>query len=113
MHARHLIILAAALGAALVAGTPVYAVQDDAGNGMCDKLGRGLSNALTGWVEIPYNIEQGIKRPNPVGYGVAGLFKGVAVGVGRTAIGIIETLTFWLPVPSGYAPIIPDPPYMS
>ena len=115
MNARNMIMVAAVLASiGLAAGTtPVYAAQDEAGNAMCEKLGRGLSNALTGWVEVPYNIEQGMKRSNPVGYAFAGLFKGLAVGVGRTAIGVIETATFWLPVPAGYAPIIADSPYFS
>ena len=77
------------------------------------KLGRGLANLTFGWLEVPQNLDNGYaQRPDDV---ATGLFTGVAAGlvktVQRTGVGAYETLTFWLPLPAEYEPILPPLKY--
>ena|SRR3989338_4223228 len=95
----------------LVLVAPCWAETTTTPDAMFVKLGRGVSNVLTGWLEIPYGVKTSFERTNPVGTTVTGLIKGTAIGVGRTVVGAVEVVTFWLPVPADYAPIMPDPEY--
>lgn len=71
------------------------------------KLGRGLANIVTGWTELPITISQNYKKR---GHNIAGAFYGLPVGivrgVSRTAIGVYEIVTFPLPIPEHYKPIM-------
>ena len=61
------------------------------------KLGRGLNNALTGWIEIPDHMYEVSKEHN-VGMGMTyGAVKGAAYCTARTTAGAIEAGTFMLP----------------
>jgi len=59
------------------------------------KLGRGLSNILFGWAEIPRTFDQKLKEGRPLQYlvGVVPVL-GTARAVMRTATGVFETVTF-------------------
>jgi len=59
------------------------------------KLGRGLSNILYGWGEIPVTMDRGIRQGRPFAYvfGVAPVL-GTARAVMRTATGVFEVATF-------------------
>lgn len=70
------------------------------------KLGRGLLNVITGIVEIPKKViltskKEGIK----IGL-TRGLLDGAKAGLVRTASGIYEALTFPIPAPVDYAPMV-------
>ncbi|MBN2097381.1 MAG: exosortase system-associated protein, TIGR04073 family [Candidatus Omnitrophica bacterium] len=70
------------------------------------KLGRGLVNTITGVVEIPKKVYTVSKNDN-VALGLTwGLVKGVAVGMLRTAAGLYETVTFPIPAPADYEPMM-------
>lgn len=70
------------------------------------KLGRGLTNAVTGIVEIPKKVILISKNDN-LGLGLTwGFIKGSAVGLLRTAVGLYETITFPIPAPADYEPMI-------
>ena len=76
-----------------------------------EKLGRGVSNIAGGWLEIPLNIGKRYDLHDTgtslaVG-AIAGLFKGVV----RTGVGVYETLTFFIPLPRDFAPILPTLEY--
>lgn len=81
----------------------------DAGNlfeGVTTKLGRGVVNTATGWIEIPSQIvkghDQGFIDNNllrPVGI-LQGVVSGVVHATGRTFSGIIDIATFWTADPS-------------
>ena len=67
------------------------------------KMGRGVVNVLTGWIEIPKQIHLGSQEENPViGIG-AGMLKGAGLTLLRGGVGIYEALTFPIPCPKGYA----------
>ena len=79
------------------------------------KLGRGLSNLTFGWLEVPQNLDKGYEqRPDDV---ATGLFTGAVAGLGKTVqrmgVGAYETLTFWLPAPAEYEPILPPLKYFT
>ena len=70
------------------------------------KLGRGVANILTGWVELPKNIYDTSVEDNPLSGMTIGLAKGVGMTIVRTGAGVYETVTFPFPIPEGYAPVI-------
>ena len=80
--------------------TPSFA--QDAGK----KLGRGLVNVLTGWIELPKNIYNTSVQSNPFAGITVGLAKGLGMTVVRTGAGIYETATFPFPLPQDYKPIL-------
>jgi len=70
------------------------------------KLGRGLVNTVTGVVEIPKKVIM-ISKDDNILLGLTwGLVKGTTVGMLRTASGVYETVTFPIPAPADYEPII-------
>ena len=76
-----------------------------------DKLGRGLSNALGGWLEIPLNVGKRYSTSDTGASFFTGLAHGVFKGVVRTGVGLYETATFFLPYPEEFAPILPTLQY--
>lgn len=71
------------------------------------KLGRGLANVLSGWAEIPKEIYDRSKDSETLGAIVfTAPVVGVAKAFGRTAVGVFEVVTFFLPVPEDYGPIV-------
>jgi putative exosortase-associated protein (TIGR04073 family) len=73
-----------------------------------DKLGRGVVNTAFGVVEIPKQI---VKRALDTGCAsgyISGLFVGTGYFVLREMAGIYEIVTFPIPIPEHYAPVI-DP----
>ena len=66
---------------------------------MTKKLGRGLANILTGWIELPKNIYDTSVEENPLAGITIGTAKGVGMTIVRTGAGIYETITFPFPLP--------------
>ena len=59
------------------------------------KLGRGLSNILFGWAEIPMTFDRNLKKGKPLAYlvGVAPVL-GTARAFMRTGTGVFEVVSF-------------------
>lgn len=59
------------------------------------KLGRGLSNVMLGWAELPVTFDKKMKQGKPLGYlvGVVPVL-GSARAVMRTSTGVFEAVTF-------------------
>jgi len=70
------------------------------------KLGRGLSNTVTGWMELPIEIYKGSKVPGHIGGLIYGLPIGIVKAATRTFVGVYETITFALPYPNDYESIL-------
>ncbi|NUP88199.1 MAG: exosortase system-associated protein, TIGR04073 family [Candidatus Sumerlaeia bacterium] len=75
------------------------------------KLGRGLLNTLTGFLEVPKRIAQVWRDTDPVTGAVVGTIEGLGWGVARTATGIYDVVTFPIPVPANYEPMM-QPEYV-
>ena len=67
------------------------------------KAGRGVTNLLTGWIELPKQIHMGSQEANPVSGLAWGLVKGVGLTVLRGGVGIYEAVTFPIPYPKDFA----------
>jgi len=69
------------------------------------KLQRGLTNSVTGWLELPYNIFSEVVFGSRTPF--VGMVTGIVIGTGktiqRTGIGVFETATFYIP---NYDPIM-------
>lgn len=109
------LFLAFALGLMALAPTTSYAArttEEDVYRENTDiqkifhKLGRGIVNVLTGWVEIPKNVAQEWRETDPFTGTVLGLVKGVGWAVARTFAGFYEVISFPFPVPRNYEPIM-------
>lgn len=75
------------------------------------KLGRGLANLLLGWTEIPLNIQKWYSKSDTGGSFFTGLAHGLFKGTVRTGVGAYETITFFLPYPEDFKPILPTLEY--
>jgi len=76
-----------------------------------EKLGRGLSNALMGWLELPLGVHRHYTKADTGPSFLTGAAHGVVKGFVRTGVGLYETVTFFLPYPENFAPILPTLPY--
>ena len=104
---RKIIFPLVAIAAALFAGGCTGPEQ---------KLGRGLSNTfeIVRMGELRRSIEQNAVLPTP-GYGYYGFIHGVDRSLQRTGIGLLEVVTFPVPMPT-YKPMFsksfaPDPAF--
>ena len=70
------------------------------------KLLRGAVNTLTGWIELPKNIYDKTVEDNLATGLTAGLIGGVGMSVVRTGTGVYEVITFPVPCPENYEPIL-------
>lgn len=70
------------------------------------KLGRGLVNILTGWVELPKNIYKATTEDNLFAGLTIGLAKGIGMTVVRTGAGVYDTATFPFPLPENFKPLL-------
>lgn len=76
------------------------------------KLGRGLANCLTFPIEIPNQISKTNNCEGPCAAATVGLVKGIVMAGFRAVVGVYEVVTFPIPIPDCYAPILTDPEYM-
>jgi putative exosortase-associated protein (TIGR04073 family) len=67
------------------------------------KMGRGVVNVLTGWLEVPKQIHLGKQEENPLAGVGRGILKGASLTVLRAGVGMYEALTFPLPYPKAFA----------
>ena len=75
------------------------------------KLGRGVANTLTGWIELPKNIYSTSVEQNAFSGMTLGLAKGAGMTLVRTGAGIYEIATFPFPLPENFKPIL-EPEYV-
>ena len=94
------LVIAIVMVMVLALATASYA-QDPA-----KKLGRGLANILTGWIELPKNIYDTSVEDNPLAGLTIGLAKGIGMTIVRTGAGIYEVVTFPFPIPEDYGPVL-------
>jgi len=100
MKIMKLFVICLVIAAMFGMATQCYA-QDPA-----KKLGRGLGNILTGWVELPKNIYDTSVEENVLAGITMGLMKGVGMTIVRTGAGVYETVTFPFPIPEDYQPVL-------
>ncbi|MFL6527237.1 MAG: exosortase system-associated protein, TIGR04073 family [Chthoniobacterales bacterium] len=105
---KNLIVFAFIVGFACVAAADI---QDPPSNdhGPTRKLGRGVSNVLFGWSEIPHTIAQVNEREGNSAAGGYGVVRGVGRAFMRFGTGVFDVVTFPFPAVRGtYYPPLPD-----
>lgn len=106
-------MIVAALSCAAIAGAERFGdeYRDDSAFGkMGEKLGRGTANVFTSVVEVPKNISNEWRKSDPVTGFVVGSVKGCGWWGVRTVVGAFEIVTFPVPVPANYEPLM-EPAY--
>ncbi len=106
------VVLAAGLWMAAFC-SPALAVGSelDTAGGVMSKLFRGIANTVTGWIEIPKQVSLTWQESGPGSGMTWGLLKGFGWAVARTGVGAYEVVTFPMPIPEGYRPIM-QPTYV-
>ncbi len=105
MKAKLLCVL---LATTFAAATATFAEKEDqpAGHNALRKLGRGFANLLFGIVELPNQITKATSEHGGAGGVTYGIGKGFARWIGREVTGVYEVVTFPVPFPKGYKPIM-------
>jgi len=80
--------------------------QPPSGHNALRKLGRGVSNLLFGIVEVPNQITKTTAEHQGAGGVTYGLGKGLYRWFEREGVGVYEIVTFPVPVPHGYKPVM-------
>lgn len=75
------------------------------------KLGRGLTNLATGWLEIPKEIAAQLHEKGEIPAFLSAPWLGLVKGLGRMLVGIYDAATCLIPFPKGYKPVI-QPEYV-
>ena len=97
-------VIAAVIGMLVIWNVPVEASVD---NGPVQKLGRGVVNLTTGWMELFMQVFKTTEKSGSWAGVTVGIGKGLVLGLGRTLVGAIEIVTFPVPNPTtGYEPVI-------
>ena len=85
---------------------------------MLRKVGRGVANIATSAFEIPISIQEKFYSDGPMAACTYGLVDGIYKLIRRTVVGAYEIITFPIPFPADYAPIVepeflfaPEEPY--
>ncbi|MEK7792940.1 MAG: exosortase system-associated protein, TIGR04073 family [Candidatus Hydrogenedentota bacterium] len=78
-----------------------------------NKLGRGISNVIFGWAEIPLTFDRKMKEGKPLAYLLAAVpVVGTAKALVRTGVGIKEVFTFGKTSPEVNYEAILEPEYV-
>ena len=86
--------------------SPTSSTQPPSGQNAGRKLGRGIANVLFGIVEVPNQITQTTSERGGAAGSTFGVGKGLMRWIGRELVGVYEIVTFPLPLPRGYKPIM-------
>ena len=84
----------------------VMSAPDASADDALRRFGRGLSNLVWGWTDVPLTMHQEDTMNGPASALTYGIVKGVAKLVSRTAVGVYEAGFFYLPFPDAYWPIL-------
>ncbi len=99
----------------VVSVAPAFAVEEpspsevartDYGAGVGKKLGRGLANTAFGWLEVPKGIEKVGDENNFIAAATWGVVYGAGNAVVRTLAGVYEIVTFPVPAPANFEPLV-------
>jgi len=87
------------------------AKADVCNDGAWKKLGRGMCNMITFPFELPNQISRTNITDGPMAGWTYGLVKGIGMTVFRAGVGVYEVLSFPVPCPEGYKPILTEPEF--
>jgi len=91
----------------LIAALTVLWTPPAHANGAFHKLGRGVVNVFTGWIEIFATTNKSFRdHDNDVFQGIYAIPEGIVRFVIRTSVGVYEILTFPIPIPENFETIV-------
>jgi putative exosortase-associated protein (TIGR04073 family) len=103
-------IIIAVLCVLIVSVVPrVYAA--DRFESMLNKLGRGMTNIVTGLLELPFAIDTEIDETGVYKGIPFGILKGLVRSIVRMSAGVYEVISFPIEVPEDYVPVF-DPEFV-
>jgi putative exosortase-associated protein (TIGR04073 family) len=76
---------------------------------MATKLARGVTNVATGWMELPRSVYVKGRDKGALQGMTIGLLQGVGMTVVRTVAGAFEAISFLVPSPGFYDPLLERP----
>ena len=85
---------------------PSDIARNDPALGASRKLGRGVANVGLGWMELFKGVQTVNDEKGFWAGATWGPLYGAVNAVRRTAVGVAETLTFPVPGPNNYEPIL-------
>jgi putative exosortase-associated protein (TIGR04073 family) len=95
------------LGLVLQVSTAVAATEDaPRDHNPLRKLGRGFANIFFGVVEVPNQYTKAVSDHGGAAGVTYGLPKGFVRWICREFVGVYEVVTFAVPVPKGYKPVM-------
>ena len=113
-HRRMFVTLALGILLGVILPATVAAEEgDDTASKIGLKAFRGVSNTVLGLAtEIPRTMYYDSRTEGPT-YGLTvGFLEGIALGLGRTLVGVYELITSPVPLPEDYKPILePGDPF--
>lgn len=72
-----------------------------------EKFVSGVTNAATGWLELPKNVILTGQKEGPIYGATIGVAMGIMHTVGRSLVGVLDAATFFIPTkPSVNPPFI-------
>ena len=80
-------------------------------DGPVTKLGRGLSNVATCPLEVTKGMDDAKQESGIFAGLITGTLEGTVNMVKRAAVGVYEIVTFPIPAPKDYKPILKEPEY--
>lgn len=89
----------------LRAGTPLVA-EKQVLDRIANKLETGVLNLMTGWLEVPHTIGRQVRSLGPVVGPPIGVVEGTIRGALRTLAGVYDIVTFYLPIPAHFRPVM-------
>lgn len=107
-----MVILSLAFSAQCMAQPPAEQ-EVYTGGGPFEKLQRGMLNLADAVVEIPGTMIRKSKNEGLAAGMTFGMVEGAMNTVKRALAGVWEVVTFPVPIPENYAPILPEPEFLS
>ncbi len=102
---RRIVVLAVSAALVFSFAGAVYA------DGPLKKLGRGIANLVTCPLELPTGIGRAATEDGAIAAFTWGILKGTFNIVKRAGVGAYEIITFPVPFPADYKPILDDPEF--
>ncbi len=75
------------------------------------KLGRGIANIGTCVLEIPKAIGDSNTEDGPIAAATVGVLTGILKTGVRLVVGVYEVVTFPIPAPKHYGPVLTEPEF--
>lgn len=95
----------------VVAALALFVAMPAQADNAVDKLGRGLANVLTSPIEVVQGMSDVNAESGMIAGATVGTLQGVFNLIKRAGVGVFEIVTFPIPIPADYGPILTEPEF--